>query len=394
MQKKNLMLVTWVALALVLGLAGAAAGGTSIDYVATDISPAANFDGQSGNYTLINNVTGGTEIDFTLTFSIKTTGNSTANYPIENVTFGVINTTGPAVPMVYFGATGTATTYTATFANSSSTFSTQVRVTAPVADGSYSVKIKAKSGTGGQTGLSSGGGIVVAFTVANPSTAAVTSLSLTLDPSCVLYKATSTSFKATLTSANNPLPGKLINFTVDGDAAGSATTDGNGAATLTYDPSGLTVGDHTVVATFAAESAYQASIASATLGVNYKFLGFQPPVQIQGAGIGLFSGRVIPVKIKIADAFGNPVSDALAYVFFSQTSANVTYDMAEPLANTNGDSGNQMRYDALADQYIFNWDISKVANGSYTIKTYLGEGSCAGDRIATVAISKSGGGKK
>ena len=69
--------------------------------------------------------------------------------------------------------------------------------------------------------------------------------------------------------------------------------------------------------------------------------------------------------------------------------------MAEPLAYTNADSDNLMRYDPLADQYIFNWDISKVTNGSYKIRIYLGEAGCADTHLATVTIQqKSGGGKK
>lgn len=53
-----------------------------------------------------------------------------------------------------------------------------------------------------------------------------------------------------------------------------------------------------------------------------------------------------------------------------------------------------MRYDPDADQYIFNWDTSKLANGSYNIRIYLGEGGCGGNRLATVILQKNSGGKK
>lgn len=399
MKSKKLLLLLAVA-ALVLGLAGAvwADQKDRIDYLAEAISPAANFDGNSNNFSLISSVAGGAEIDFNLTSSITTQG-STTTYP-QIITFGVKSTTGPAVPTTYFGAAGTATSYTVTFNKATDSFTPQVRVIAPADDGDYSVTIGVTNGGGGSHGLLNGGVVVVHFTVSNitapPCNPVATSLSLTLTPSCVVYHATSTTFTATLTRTSDgaPLAGQLINFAVENDNVGSAATNANGVATLTYNPNALSVGDYTVHASFQGQScAYEAKGTSATLGVIYNFLGYQPPVQIQGGGIGLFSGKVIPVKIRIADAFGNPVPDAAAYVFFGGTLADVQTDVADALANTNGDSGNLMRYDPLADQYIFNWDVSKVANGQYNIRIDLGEGTCAGGRLATVAIKKSGGKK-
>jgi hypothetical protein len=391
--------------ALVLALAGGAvAGPDQIDYVAMAISPAANFDGGSGNFRLTNSVAGGTVIDFNLIFSIAPQGNTTI-YGTNGiaVTFGV-NNPNPGDPSVYFGPAGsTATSYTYTFKSASDIATTQARIIAPAADGDYNLKIDATAGATGGRGLHSQSGIVIHFTVGNsappPCNTVATSLSLTLEPACVVYHATSTTFAATLTRTSDgaPLGGKLINFTVETDnTVRSAATDANGVATLTFNPSALPVGNYAVNASFGGEScAYEASGISATLGVKYNFLGYQPPVKIDGAGVGLFSGKVIPVKIKIADAFGAPVPDAAAFVFFGATSVNAQVDtVADALANTNGDSGNLMRYDPLADQYIFNWDVSKVANGSYNIRIYAGEGSCANAHLATVTLQKSGGGKK
>jgi hypothetical protein len=396
-QKRKSLLLTGLTMLAVMVLMPLLAFAHSIDYLAAAISPAANFNGQSGNFTLINSVTGGDEISFNLTFSINTQG-STTTYP-RTITFGVLPPPGPTDPIVYFGATGMNTTYQCTFTSASSNFTTQVRITAPAADGAYSVHISAIDGTGGQKGLSPGGGITVTFTVSNPAPPScnqdATSLSLTLVPACVVFHATSATFSATLTSDDSPLAGKLIAFTVDGNDVGSVSTDDKGVATLVYDPSALSVGDHTVAASFQGDGCdYESSGNSATLGVTYDFLGFQPPVQIDGVGAGLFSGKVIPVKIKIADALGMPVPDAQAFVFFGQTSADVTSEAADSVNFTTADPGNQMRYDPLADQYIFNWDTSKLANGSYNIRIDLGEGSCAGNRLATVILQKSSGKKK
>ncbi|MFN2604348.1 MAG: beta strand repeat-containing protein, partial [Gemmatimonadaceae bacterium] len=77
-------------------------------------------------------------------------------------------------------------------------------------------------------------------------------------PASVTYASTgAVAFSATLTR-NSPagaVNGATINFTVDGVAAGSATTNASGVATVTnYNPSSLGVGPHTVAATFAGQS--------------------------------------------------------------------------------------------------------------------------------------------
>jgi hypothetical protein len=71
-------------------------------------------------------------------------------------------------------------------------------------------------------------------------------------------------------------------------------------------------------------------------------------------------------------------------------------DSAEPLANTNGDQGNLMRYDPLADQYIFNWDISGAAfaNGTYKVWIDLGEGECGAQHSVILSVAKIGKGIK
>ncbi len=385
-----------------LGLVGGAAA-HSIDYLAAAISPPANFNGQSGNFTLTNSVAGGTVISFDLTFSINTQG-STTTYPIT-ITFGVTDTGGPAVPLVYFGASGTNQTFGVTFQSSDTTATTQVRITAPSDDGNYTVKIGAITGTGGRDGLSGGGGINVSFTVTNPVGTCdhiKPGISLVLNPPCIVLHSTSpVTFTSTLKVGDTGLSGKTIYFQVDGNNVGSAVTDSNGVATLSnYNPSFLTLGNHTVRAEFLGDSCdYDGNVTTATLGVVYDFLGFQPPVlnvQPDGTGVpGLFSGKVIPVKVKIADAEGMPITDAKAFVFFKNTQGDISAAETGADSVSASDTGNQMRYDPDADQYIFNWDTSKIDNGSYNIRIgFDGEGECAEAHLATVILKKSSGKKK
>jgi len=386
MKKKSLIMATCVALALVLGLAGTAAA-ASIDYLATAISPAANFNGQSGNFALINPVAGGDTITFDLKFYVHTQGD-TATYP-RTITFG----THPDAPSVTFNGAA-ATTVQHEFTSAASIFTDTVTVVAPNTPGDYNFKIMAiDQSPDTNHGLTPGGGILVHFTVANSTGANCdpvnTAISLTLAPSCILYHSTSTTFTAVLTSGGSPVTGQTIDFSVDDDVIGSATTDTNGAATVAFNPSSLKVGDHTVDASFqGVDCLYNGSGQSATLGVNYMFVGYQQPINADGSS--LFGGRTIPVKIKIADANGVPVPDADAHVFFSFGTGAFVGSDSEPLANTNGDLGNAMRYDPTARQYIFNWDIAGLANGTYKIRVGLGEGTCADQHIVVVTLKKKG----
>jgi hypothetical protein len=132
-------------------------------------------------------------------------------------------------------------------------------------------------------------------------------------------------------------------------------TDSSGVATLEdVDVSGLGAGDHEVTATYSGEDCeFEPTNGLGSIGVNYLFLGFQQPINADGSS--KFSGRTIPVKVKLADANGQPVTDADAHIFFALGTPTVVGTDAEPLANTNGDSGNAMRYDASANQYILTW---------------------------------------
>jgi hypothetical protein len=410
MKKKSLIMVMGLMMLMVIcGTANvpqAFASKGTIDYISSSVSPEADFHGGSGNFDLINPVVGGTDITFTLTFHVVPGGSSGAqtSYP-KTVTFSPGSYTTPAGasnPVVKFGpAPGTAT-YTGTFSKDATTgtindLSTTVKITTPSTPGAYSLKIAASSGLGsGSTELLGGSGVVIGFSVQTSCADAATLLDLTIPDCIVLHDTNPATFSATLTSAGQPVNGKTINFLVDTILVGSATTV-NGVATISPVLSELNAGDHTVLAEFQGDGCdFHSSTANKTLGVMYNFVGFQPPVEIEGVGAGLFSGKVIPIKIKIADAGGMPVPGAQALVLFAQTVPNVTTEEAAESVNlTDADPGNQMRYDPVADQYIYNWDTSKLPNGGYNIRIDLDEGTqCGSGHLATVVLQKSGGKKK
>ena len=217
---------------------------------------------------------------------------------------------------------------------------------------------------------------------------------LTVPQICVLlHQATPVDLTATLTDENgDPVVGKTVSFSVDANAVGDAVTDASGVATIpNYDVSGLSIGDHEVDATFTAPDDacdYLSTNGVGNLGATYVFIGFQQPINADGTS--QFGGRTIPVKIKLADANGQPVTDAEAHVFFNFGTPALIGTDAEPVANTNGDTGNLMRYDPGANQYIFNWDIAGLANGTYYVWVDLGEGACGDQHSVIVTMKKKG----
>ena len=73
---------------------------------------------------------------------------------------------------------------------------------------------------------------------------------------------------AMLKAGTTPLSGKSISFTINGSAAGSATTDASGVATLSgASLSGINAGTGTVGASFAGDSSYTGSSGSGSLTV-------------------------------------------------------------------------------------------------------------------------------
>lgn len=346
-------------------------------------------------------VVGETNIQFNLTLGIRATGSQ--GYP-QTVTYGVTSTTGPATPTVYFGGNPANTSFTFTANNSSATLTVQVNIIAPASPGAYTVKIAptAFGGGGGNPRLEDDYGVTIGFTVI-PSgcTPQATALSITPESACVEYKQPETTFEAKLvtSSDNQPLAGKPIEFTIAKESypatsLGTVTTDVNGVATLTLDTSGLTVGSYTVTASFQGDACYLAAVPDmAKLGVKYKFGGFQPPVQIDGVGAGLFSGKVIPVKLMIADYFDVSVSDATICLTWSATIGETSYTDVATESVSAADTGNLMRYDPVSEQYIYNWDVSKLENGDYTLYADMGEG-CASEHTALVKIQKTSGKKK
>src|SRR6266550_6238217 len=122
-----------------------------------------------------------------------------------------------------------------------------------------------------------GSAAVIPLTIPGPtytvSKSVATSLALTApSPTSVSFGSTgAVIFSATLTRTTGgaAVSGAMVNFTVDGNAAGSGTTNGSGVATFsTYNPSALSVAGHNVQASFADATISGSTYTASTSGTQ------------------------------------------------------------------------------------------------------------------------------
>ena len=83
------------------------------------------------------------------------------------------------------------------------------------------------------------------------------------------------------------------------------------------------------------------------------------------------------------------MTNAEARVYFAQTVVGAAEIQAVAIQPAIADNGNLMRYDAGADQYILNWNISGLPNGDYNIRIGTPEGTCVVGHWSPVRIGKA-----
>lgn len=358
-----------------------AAGPDTVALTNISTSPGSTQNGKNINVT--GTINAGDSISLGFTVGASGAGTTSTTYP------DTIHLTAPTnVKPAGASDVTVAGLSNCTLTGRSSTCSESATMTAPGTAGAYQVRLVGDDGRTG-SGRMNQDFFFVNFTVVVPSgcTPAPTTLVFST-PDCLLYHAGSVSLSATLKSGDTPLVGKTITFYVDGNQVGTADTDSNGVATMTtYDPSALPVGDHALSAAWESDNAcyMNPTVTGAVLGIKYLFLGFQPPINADGSTI--LTGKAGPVKIRIVDANAVPVSDATALVFFEDGIQQIVgTDPENATTALNFDYGNVMRYSD--GQYVYNWNMSTVTNGTKTVSVFLGEGSCADAHLVTVSVGK------
>ena len=167
--------------------------------------------------------------------------------------------------------------------------------------------------------------------------------------------------------------GSSASFTFDTDNTGTASFEcslDGGAFTPCTSPATYNVssGSHSFQVRSSLPGGHDQTPASRQWTVAYALGGFQAPVDNAPTVNTGKPGRTYPVKFKLTDALGNPVTavSAITAVDYKATSCSAfTSDPTDALeANTTASSG--LRYDGASGSFIYNW-ASPSAAGCYTL---------------------------
>jgi hypothetical protein len=192
----------------------------------------------------------------------------------------------------------------------------------------------------------------------------------------------------TITPANQAISWNNPADIVDGTPLGSAQLDATvsvvgpaPAGALTYTPPAGTVlgpgSGQLLTVTAATTNDYNSATAQVMINVLYQFSGFLPPLD---KNLSFGSGRTVPIKFQLTDAFSNYISSLSAV-----TALQVNY----PDGTAHAISG--LRYDSTANQFIANWSTKGLATGSYTISLSLLDGTTHTVTIQITASKSSAG---
>jgi len=118
-----------------------------------------------------------------------------------------------------------------------------------------------------------------------------------------------------------------------------------------------------------------------TYQVIYDFLGaggFQPPVDDPPITNTAKAGSSVPVKWQLPNGNGGFISDLGAVIsikFQQMACSNFANTLTDPVETTaTGNTG--LRYDFTSNQYVYNWQTSKIWAGKcYTLNLTLNDGS-------------------
>jgi hypothetical protein len=107
--------------------------------------------------------------------------------------------------------------------------------------------------------------------------------------------------------------------------------------------------------------------------VQYRFIGFLPPIRNDGSSI-FKSGRTVPVKFQLTDDGYNFISDASATLEVYKISDDV---LGSVPVDSSGDSNpdTAFRYDLDSNQYIYNLSTKGYGSGTYLFRVILGDGT-------------------
>ena len=212
--------------------------------------------------------------------------------------------------------------------------------------------------------------------------ATTTTVASSADPSIL---ASSVTLTATVTpTSGSSTPTGTVTFS-DGSTVLASQPLANGQATFTT--SSLTIGSHSITATYSGDSNFTGSASTAlTQAVQYEpagtscggDVGHQILQPINSAGLSVFKqGQTIPAKLRVCDANGVSIGSASAVSSFALTqitSGTVTTNVQDIVDTNNPDTA--FRWDPTDQQWIFNISTQNLAaNSTYVYTIILNDGT-------------------
>jgi hypothetical protein len=107
-------------------------------------------------------------------------------------------------------------------------------------------------------------------------------------------------------------------------------------------------------------------------GANFSWSGVLQPVN--GDGSSIFKlGQTVPIKFRLTGACaGTP--NVVAKIFLTKISNQVVGSEMEATSTSAADTGKTFRYDAAANQYIYNLATKALSAGTWQLRLDLGDG--------------------
>lgn len=188
--------------------------------------------------------------------------------------------------------------------------------------------------------------------------------------------------KPTLTEANVNVAGASYTVGSVPTATCTATDSFSGVKSCVVTVTGGTANGvgtfaYTAVAT---DNAGNTTTVTGVYKVTYRFDGFLQPINDTAHQIGVATsifkaGSTVPVKFQLKNASGAVVQALTAPVWITPVKGSATSAPVDESVYTGvSDSGSTFRYDAAAQQYIYNWKSGNAGGNYWRIGVKLDDG--------------------